>query len=179
MKPKFVSELVIVLLASSMHITWKPGLGQCPTSMCIIWKTQTWLNSFYCKFWLHALDINLINWFWWYLWPKMAFEMSQATSLDINTHTHTHTQMKNGHHTSSANVHLFILPVERTRTKMSIQNLQRCFILVVVLRLGIAKLRSPFSHLGQKNDAVHTTQDFPEDWTWMWDKQSIVIKLTE
>ena len=33
------------------------------------------LNHFCCKCWLHSLD--LFEWFWWYLWPKMALEMSQ------------------------------------------------------------------------------------------------------
>ena len=37
-----------------------------------------------CKCWLHSLD--LFEWFWWCLWPKMALEMSQTfptVSLDI------------------------------------------------------------------------------------------------
>ena len=38
---KIWSELVIALLASSMHITWKLDLGQCLTSMCILKDTNT------------------------------------------------------------------------------------------------------------------------------------------
>ena len=34
-----------------------------------------WIGHFCCKCWLQSLD--LFEWFWWYLWPKMALEMSQ------------------------------------------------------------------------------------------------------
>ena len=36
--------------------------------------------TFCCKLWLYLLDMALIGWFW-YLWPKMAFKMSQAFTL--------------------------------------------------------------------------------------------------
>ena len=39
-----------------------------------------------CKFWLHSLDMKPFEWCEWYLWPKMAFKMSEefpTASLDI------------------------------------------------------------------------------------------------
>ena len=81
-------------------------------------------THFRCKFWLHSLDMKPFDWSEWYMWPKMAFKMSQefpTASLDIkififywhrayicysilktktynwlpNTHTHTHTSNSN------------------------------------------------------------------------------------
>ena len=43
-----------------------------------------WISHFCCKCWRHSLD--LFEWFWWYLWPKMALEMPQefpTVTLDI------------------------------------------------------------------------------------------------
>ena len=39
-----------------------------------------------CRFWVYSLCMALFGWFWWYLWPKMVYRMSQefpTTSLDI------------------------------------------------------------------------------------------------
>ena len=66
----------------------------CIFPLCQCWQNN-WLcmerhkydqTNFYCKFWLHSLDVNLFESFWWYLWLKMVFKMSQdipTTSLAI------------------------------------------------------------------------------------------------
>ena len=71
----------------------------CIFPMCQCWQNN-WLcmeylhterhkydqTNFYCKFWLHSLDVNLFESFQSYLWPKMVFKMSQdipTTALAI------------------------------------------------------------------------------------------------
>ena len=44
-------------------------------------------THFHCKFWLHLPDINQSDWFQLYLWPSIAFKMSQefpTACLDIS-----------------------------------------------------------------------------------------------
>ena len=59
-----------------------------------VWKEHThteWhkydkTHTFCCKFWVYSLRMALFGWFWWYLWPKMAYKMSQefpTDSMDI------------------------------------------------------------------------------------------------
>ena len=70
---------------------------------CRFWKTRSWSNvrctlkkkicwssPFVSNLGFIRLiidkDMTLSGWFWWYLWPKMAFKLSQeflTTSLDI------------------------------------------------------------------------------------------------
>ena len=52
-----------------------------------IWKKHTHTDghkydkthflSFCCNFWVYSLRMTLFRWFWWYLWHKLVYKMSQ------------------------------------------------------------------------------------------------------
>ena len=82
-------------------------------------------THFFCKFWIHSLDMKPFDWFEWYMWLKMAFKMSQefpTASMDIAGDFHilhsayvyicysilkakTYNWLPNTHHTTPHHTH--------------------------------------------------------------------------
>ena len=66
----------------------RPLLGNCRWNVkttFILTETNVKL-TFSLQFWLPSLDMNLLEWFWWYLVPKMEFPFHWKMHLFPPTH---------------------------------------------------------------------------------------------
>ena len=61
----------------TVHASWELTSAKQSILSWGLTHLQTNQSHFCCECLLHWLDMTLSEWFWWYLWPKMAFKMSQ------------------------------------------------------------------------------------------------------
>ena len=101
MKPVFATQVTLnwlqyvngwvlstQLFCPHQHVTHKLDLDQMSErSISTLKDTYMIKLTFCCKCWVYLLSMTLFEWFWWYMWPKMAFKMFQefpTISLNIS-----------------------------------------------------------------------------------------------